>query len=170
MARHTCWRGLEPVMSKLFQNCPAVEGTVIEVLEGTLGATNTRITSPVCRQPGWVIVALVAVATAPSLAGSRESQTIVIGRPPDAAARNCGVAGPLPGMEAELELRKAICACAALASVMPASAPISSTARKIPRCQRRSACLRVVRVAFIVISSCFHTLPALACKKSPTGL
>src|SRR6266850_5135049 len=161
MARHTCWRGLEPVMTKLFQNCPAVEGTVIEVLEGTLGATNTRITSPVCRQAGWVIVALVAVATAPSLAGRRESQTIVIGRPPDAAARSAGIDPPV--MNAELELRKAICACAALTSVMPASAPISSTARTIPPCQRGSACLGVVRATFIVISSCFHTLPALAC-------
>src|SRR5438093_971267 len=90
----------------------------------------------------------------------------------EAEERNVGATGvpPPPLMNAELELRKAICACAVLASVMPASAPISSTARKIPRCQRGSACLRVVRVAFIVISSCFHTLPALACKKSPTGL
>src|SRR5437773_2608945 len=85
------------------------------------------------------------------------------------AERSVGATGvpPPPAMNAELELRKAICACAALTSAMPASAPISSTARTIPRCQHGSACLRVVRVAFIVIPSCFHTLPALACEKSP---
>src|SRR2546425_899166 len=90
----------------------------------------------------------------------------------EAEERNVGATGvpPPPAMNAELELRKAICACAVLTRLMPASAPISSTARTIPRCQRDSACLGVVRVAFIVISSCFHTLPALACKKSPTGL
>jgi len=88
----------------------------------------------------------------------------------EAEERNVGATGvpPPPGMEAKVELRKAICACAVLTSVMPASAPVSSTARKIPRCQHGSACLRVVRVAFI--ASCFHTLPALACEKSPTGL
>ena len=36
-------------------------------------------------------------------------------------------------------------------------------ARAILRCQRHSACLRVVRVVFIAIS-CSHTLPALACE------
>src|SRR5438094_4495118 len=89
----------------------------------------------------------------------------------EAEERNVGATGvpPPPGMEAKVELRKAICACAVLTSVMPASAPVSSTARKIPRCQHGSACLRVVRVAFMVIP-CSHPLPALACKKSPTGL
>src|SRR5256885_4310750 len=89
----------------------------------------------------------------------------------EAEERNVGATGvpPPPAMNAELELRKAICACAALTSVMPASAPRSSTAHKIPRCQRGSACFRVVRVAFMVIP-CSHPLPALACKKSPTGL
>src|SRR6267143_2775516 len=114
---------------------------------------------------GGVIDALVAVVIASSLAGMRDSPTIVIGAPPAAAARNVGVRAPPPLMKAELELRKAICACAALPSVMPASAPISSTARTSPRCRRDSACLRVVRVTFIVISSCSHALPALACKK-----
>src|SRR3989454_9936179 len=85
------------------------------------------------------------------------------------AERSVGATGvpPPPAMNAEVALRNAICACAGLPSVMPASAPISSTARTIPRCQRGSACLRVVRVAFIVISSCSHALPALACEKSP---
>ena len=88
----------------------------------------------------------------------------------EAEERSVGATGvpPPPPMNAEVALRKAICACAVLPSVMPARAPISSTARTVLRCQHGSACLRVVRVAFI--ASCFHTLPALACEKSPTGL
>src|SRR5712691_6895156 len=42
---------------------------------------------------------------------------------------------------------------------MPASAPRSSTARTIPRCQRDSACLGVVRVAFIAGLSRLEVLP-----------
>src|SRR5467141_3101208 len=168
MALNACWLGLEPFKAVPKNDCPPDALVEIAVPEATLALTNTRITSPACMPEGSVIDALVAVATASSVAGARDSPTIVIGAPPAAAARNAGVTAP-PLMNAELELRKAICACAVLTSVMPASAPVSSTARTIPRCQRGSACLRVVPVAFMVIS-CSHPLPALACKKSPSGL
>ena|SRR5690349_19202532 len=74
---------------------------------------------------GGVIDALVAVATESSAAGTRDSPTIVNGTPCLAAARNAGVGGG-PFVEAELELRKAICACAVLTSVNSASAAIQS--------------------------------------------
>src|SRR2546426_4044146 len=53
----------------------------------------------------------------------------------EAEERNVGATGvpPPPGMEAKVELRKAICACAVLTSDMPASAPVSSTDRKSTR-------------------------------------
>src|SRR5436853_5886462 len=49
----------------------------------------------------------------------------------EAEERSVGATGvpPPAGMDAKVELRKAICACAVLTSVMPASAPVSSTAR-----------------------------------------
>src|SRR5882762_9016832 len=170
LAENTFWVGLEPLWTSMVVHvCPAAALFRIEVALGTLAATIASTTSFACMPEGGVIDALVAVVIASSLAGMRDSPTIVIGGPPDAAARNVGVRAPPPLMKAELELRKAICACAVLTSVMPASAPISSTARTISRCQRGSACLRVVRVAFMVIS-CSHPLPALACKKSPTDL
>src|SRR6267143_2611452 len=148
LAENTFWVGLEPLWrTMLVHVCPAAALFRIEVALGTLAATIASTTSFACMPEGGVIDALVAVVIASSLAGIRDSPTIVIGAPPAAAARSAGIAAP-PLMNAELELRKAICACAALPSVMPASAPISSTARKIPRCQRGSACLRVVRVAF----------------------
>src|SRR6267378_7498718 len=166
VATHIFWVGFEPIWRPRESHvCPAVALFVIVVALGTLAEMNTSTTSFACMPEGGVIDALVAVVIASSLAGMRDWPTIVIGAPPAAAARNVGIAGPPPLMNAELELRKAICACAVLTSVMLASAPISSTARTIPRCQRGSACLRVVRVAFIVISSCSHALPALACKK-----
>src|SRR2546422_8136051 len=67
----------------------------------------------------------------------------------EAEERRVGATGvpPPAAMNAELELRKAICACAVLASVMPASAPLSSTARTIPRRPHGSAFLRVGPVA-----------------------
>ena len=111
-----------------------------------MAETKRSITSLFCMPAGGTIAALAAFVIESSLAGIRDSPTMVIGAPPAAAARNAGI--PPPGMEAKVELRKAICACAALTSAMPASAPISSTARTIPRCRRGSACLRVVRVAF----------------------
>src|SRR6266404_9711402 len=65
----------------------------------------------------------------------------------EAEERNVGATGvPPPVMNAELELRKAICACAVLTSAMPASAPRSSKARATPRAQRHSFSLRVVGV------------------------
>src|SRR5437773_2814107 len=168
MVLNTFWDRLVPIPLVLHPHvCPPDTVFVIEVKAATLALTNRSITSLFCMPAGGTIVAVVAVVTESSLAGIRDSPTIVIGGPPDIAARNAGI--PPPGMEAEVELRKAICACAGLPSVMPASAPVSSTARRIPRCQRGSACFRVVRVAFMVIP-CSHPLPALACKKSPTGL
>jgi hypothetical protein len=101
----------------------------IVVLEGTMAETKRSITSLFCMPAGGTIVALAAVVIASSLAGIRDSPTIVIGGPPAAAARNAGI--PPPGMDAELELRKAICACAALRSAMPVSAPRSSKGRRI---------------------------------------
>src|SRR6266480_95149 len=170
MVLNTFWDGLVPIPLTLHPHvCPPDTVFVIEVAAATLALTNRSITSLFCMPAGGTIVALVAVVIASSLAGIRDSPTMVIGGPPAAATRSAGIAAP-PLMNAELELRKAICACAVLTSVMPASAPISSTARTIPPCRRGSACLRVVRVSFIVISSCFHTLPDLACEKSPTGL
>src|SRR5467141_4352347 len=167
MVLNTFWDGLVPIPLLLHPHvCPPDTVFVIEVAEATLALANTSITSLFCMPAGGTIVAVVAVVTESSLAGIRDSPTMVIGGPPAAAARSAGIAAP-PLMNAELELRKAICACAALPSVMPASAPISSTVRTSPRCQRGSACLRVVRVAFIFISSCSHALPALACKKIP---
>src|SRR6266480_6481240 len=148
MVLNTFWDGLVPIPLELHPHvCPPDTVFVIEVKEATLALTNRRITSFACMPEGGTIVALVAVVIASSLAGIRDSPTIVIGRPPAAATRSAGIAAP-PLMNAELELRKAICACAVLTSVMPASAPISSTARTIPPCRRGSACLRVVRVAF----------------------
>jgi len=132
--------GLEPAERiLLFHNCPAGELVDIVVVEGTIAEMNTIIRSFACMPEGGVIDALVAVVTASSLAGTRDWPTTVIGGPPAAAARNAGVRGPLPLMKAELELRKAICACPVLTSVTPASAPISSTTRTLPRCQRGSA-------------------------------
>src|SRR5882762_2186820 len=166
---NTFWDGLVPIPLLLHPHvCPPDTVFVIEV-EAAMALANTSITSLFCMPAGGTIVAVVAGAIASSVAGIRDSPTIVIAGPPAAAARSAGIAAP-PLMNAELELRKAICACAALPSVMPASAPISSTVRTSPRCQRGSACLRVVRVAFIFISSCSHALPALACKKSSIGL
>src|SRR2546421_1873579 len=168
MVLNTFWDGLVPIPLLLHPHvCPPDTVFVIEVKEATLALTNRSITSLFCMPEGGTIVAVVAVVIASSLAGIRDSPTMVMGGPPAAAARRAGVEAP-PLMNAEVALRKAICACAVLTSVMPASAPISSTARTIPRCQHGSACLRVVRVAFISLS--FHTLPALACEKSATGL
>src|SRR5467141_952162 len=165
MVLNTFWDGLVPIPLLLHPHvCPPDTVFVIEVAEATLALANTSITSLFCMPAGGTIVAVVAVVTESSLAGIRDSPTMVIGGPPAAAARSAGIAAP-PLMNAELELRKAICACAALPSVMPASAPINSTARTSPRCRRDSACLRVVRVTFIVISSCSHSLLTLACKK-----
>ena len=113
------------------QFCPAVALFVMEVEEGTIAETIRTIKSFACMPEGGVIDALVAVVIASSLAGTRDWPTTVIGGPPAAAARNAGVEAPPPLMNAELELRKAICACAALPSVMPASAPISSKGRRI---------------------------------------
>jgi hypothetical protein len=51
---------------------------------------------------------------------------------------------------AEPAFLKVIWAWATLPSVMPASAPRSSKARAIPRCQRESSSI-MVRVAFITV-------------------
>jgi hypothetical protein len=119
--------GLEPAgRILLFHNCPAAELVDIVVVEGTIAETNTIIRSFACMPEGGVIDALVAVVTASSLAGTRDWPTTVIGGPPAAAARNAGVTGPPPLMNAELELRKAICACAALASAITAAATAKS--------------------------------------------
>jgi hypothetical protein len=94
--------------------------TVRAVPEGTLAVTKASITSPACAPAGGVTATLVAVVAVPSLAGMRVSPTMVIGAPVD-AARNVGTAAPPPLTKAELELRKAICACAALPSAVTAS-------------------------------------------------
>jgi hypothetical protein len=59
---------------------------------------------------------------------------------PVAKERNAGVVGAPVVVNAEVALRKAICACAGLPRTIPASAPRSSKLRSI------------VRLAFISIS------------------
>src|SRR5882762_9154509 len=94
VATHIFWVGFEPIWRPRESHvCPAVALFVIVVALGTLAEMNTSTTSFACM---------------------RDWPTIVIGAPPAAAARNVGIAGPPPLMNAELELRKAICACAAL--------------------------------------------------------
>src|SRR5436190_11557413 len=63
----------------------------------------------------------------------------------EAEERNGGATGvpPPAGMDAKVELRTAICACAVLTSVMPASAPIRSAARTMPSHQHGTECLTV---------------------------
>src|SRR6267143_1941046 len=117
LATHIFWVGFEPIWRPRESHvCPAGALFVIVVALGTLAEMNTSTTSFACMPEGGVIDACVAVVIASSLAGMRDSPTMVIGGPPAAAARSAGI--PPPGMEAKVELRKPICACAALASAM----------------------------------------------------
>src|SRR2546425_4378687 len=96
MVLNAFWDGLVPNPLLDHHVCPPDTVFVMLTLEDVMALTNTRITSFACMPEGGVIVALVAVVIASSVAGIRDSPTMVIGRPPAAAARNAGIAGPPP--------------------------------------------------------------------------